>query len=738
MAVFGWPLKTGRGSRPGISLTTPDTTTTGLTTTRVPTTGTIKAIRTEVPRERAIVANPRGSAQVLRPASEESPGAGRLPLFADFWRKVTTNNFVLNIVQFGLKIQFHTFPPMLSLPAGSFSASRTLSVSTEVSTLFSKSAITSVSPSSDQFVSPIFDVPKKDCDNRRVILNLKILNSYILKTSFRLEGIDTIINMLRPGDYFISIDLRDAYIMLLIHPDFWKYLCFDWEGKRFFYRCMPFGMTSSPRIFTKVFKRVLVFLRGRGLRISAWFDDIILIASSVDLLLEHMHFTLLTLKSLGFLPHPEKSMLTPSQFIFHLGFDWDTVNFTLSVPLAKVTALKSLCSCARSRSVTLRFLSQILGTVESFRVAFPYAALRYRGLQGDVACFVRDNVPWDEVVTITASANADLDWWLACPLSLPARSLAPFVPFLTVTTDSSESGWGAVSSSGEEVSGFWSEDEASFHINVLETKAVVFAFQSLFRSVSGVDILIRSDSTTTVSYINNFGGARSPVITDVIFQFYELCLVQNLRVRATHVCGRLNTRADALSRRPREHSYSLPSSLFSLLCDHFSILPYVDLFASRINNKLPVYFSEGPDPFASEFDAFIRPWPDSVYAFPPINMVDKFLSRFLLLNVNYGLLVCPYWPSQPYFSALLDLLIDDPVLISASMVVDAYLLPHSVSEFLVCVISSSSVLRKEFLQRLQPVSCEASTLGPSVLTYEAGSSLSIGVLHGRLISAHCL
>ncbi|CAL4245740.1 unnamed protein product [Meganyctiphanes norvegica] len=233
VAVFDWPLKTGRGSRQGINHTTPATTTTGLTT-RVPTTGTIKVIRTEVPRGRPTGASPRESAPVLQPASEASPGAGRLPLFADFWRKVTSNNFVLNIVQYGLKIQFHTFPPMLSLPAGSFSASRSLSVSTEVSTLLSKSAITSVPPSGDQFVSPIFDVPKKDCDNRRVILNLKILNSYILKTSFRLEGIDTIINMLRRRDYFISIDLWDAYLMLLIHPDFWKFLCFDWEGKRFF------------------------------------------------------------------------------------------------------------------------------------------------------------------------------------------------------------------------------------------------------------------------------------------------------------------------------------------------------------------------------------------------------------------------------------------------------------------------------------------------------------------------
>ena len=156
---------------------------------------------------------------------------------------------------------------------------------------------------------------------------------------------------------------------------------------------MPFGLTSAPCIFTKVFKTILVFLRSRGLRICAWFDDIILAADSKSLILEQLHFTKLILKSLGFIPHPEKSMLIPSQSIDHLGFIWDSVNFTISVPKDKVKDLKALCERAISGLVKLRFLNKILGTIENFRIGFSYAALHYRGIQKDVATFI--NLDYD-------------------------------------------------------------------------------------------------------------------------------------------------------------------------------------------------------------------------------------------------------------------------------------------------------------------------------------------------------
>ena len=674
---------------------------------------------------------------LLQAASNVSPGAGRLPLFIDFWRKVTTNNLVLQIVEFGYQINFYKLPPLMSLTSGSFSSSRSLSVSQEVSILLSKTAVATIPPSKDQFVSPIFTVAKKDSEKRRVILNLKFLNNYIIKTSFKLEGYDVISNMIQPGDYCVSIDLCDAYLMFLMHSDFWKYLCFDWENQRYFFRCMPFGLTSSPRIFTKVFKTVLTFLRKRGLKISAWFDDIILVANSISLLLEQLHFTLLTLKSLGFIPNREKSMLTPSQTINHLGFIWDSVNFNISVPEKKVIALKNLCRKTLSRRVSLRFLNKILGTIENFRIGFVYAPLHYRGIQHDVAFYISLGYDWDDHIDLSDSAIDDINWWLHCSLKLTPKSLTPFLPQITITTDSSKTGWGAVASNGLETSGFWSDTESLSHINYLETQAVNLGFLSLCRDCSNTSILIKSDNTSAVAYINNMGG-RSAKISGVIFELYEFCISNDLRIQATFLCGRKNVRADALSRRPRDHCYSLPNYIFSYISDRILFTPTIDLFASRINYKLKTYYSEGPDPFAIGFDAFVLPWPEYIYAFPPIHLVDNFIARFLNQNVKFGLFICPFWPSQPYFPTLLNLLIDEPFLISASVLEDASMLPRNVSILMASSISSNWDLQREYLLKLQHASSEALTLKHCALTYEPGKTLPIGVLRKRLITALCL
>ena len=685
------------------------------------------------PGSKDIKPSPRRDVRLLQPVpSSPKPGAGRLKLFSHNWSQVTHNNLVLNIVKHGLQLQFHTLPPMLSLPSYS---SHSPAMSLEIESLHTKTAIAITTPSADQFVSPIFDVPKKDTGKSRIILNLKILNTYIRQTSFKCEGLDTIIAMLCKNDYFVSIDLKDAYLMFSIFPDFWKFLCFDWKGVRYFYKCMPFGLTSSPRIFTKVLKVVLTFLRSRGLRVSAWFDDIVIVASSVNLLLEHLYFAKLILKSLGFLINDAKSSFAPSQSLSHLGFLWDSVTFTLAVPEDKVRNLKLLCEKALVGLSTLRFLNKILGTVESFRVAFPFAALHYRGLQRDVASLVAKGNSWDTLVRPSVLACNDLRWWISCPLSLPPRTLEPFVPHITVTTDSSSHGWGAFTSDNDEAFGFWSDVESLEHNNVLETRAVLFAIKSLLREVSNSSILIRSDNSTTVSYINNQGGVHSPVICDLIFDIYEFCEVRNLRIQASFLRGIYNERADALSRRSRAHSYSLSDSFFSILCDHFSLTPKIDLFASRLNFKLPQYYSEGPDPQSSGFDAFLMPWPSSVYAFPPIHLVNRFLSRFIKLHIHTGLVIAPFWPSQAFFPLLLDLLIDSPVLFSVSRIRVPHALPPKLLKFLACAISSTPDRQRAFHQNLQVVSSGVSKSRLSALTAEPGASSPIGVTSGRLVTA---
>ena len=266
-----------------------------------------------------------------------------------------------------------------------------------------------------------------------------------------------------------------------------------------------------------------------------------------------------------------------------------------------------------------------MGTVESFKTGFPYAALYYRGIQRDVAFHISNDFNWDDKIILSDLAISDLHWWISCPVPLPAKSLTLFIPDMIITTDSSESVWGATSSNGVETYGFWTYKESFLHINVLETLAIYFAFLSLLRNVSNLSIKIKSDSTTAIAYVNNLGGVKSPKICNTIFDIYDFCIKKNLRIEASHISGRLNTRADALSRKVRVHSYSLPQNIFSLICKKFDFVPNIDLFASRDNSKMPIYFSEGPDPFALEFDAFQHNWPSKVYAFPPIHLVDKFI-----------------------------------------------------------------------------------------------------------------
>ena len=62
------------------------------------------------------------------------------------------------------------------------------------------------------------------------VIDLKQLNVHIDATHFQMHTISSVLNIKR-GDYTFKIDLKDAYIHVLIHPDSRKYLCFAFENK---------------------------------------------------------------------------------------------------------------------------------------------------------------------------------------------------------------------------------------------------------------------------------------------------------------------------------------------------------------------------------------------------------------------------------------------------------------------------------------------------------------------------
>ena len=81
-----------------------------------------------------------------------------------------------------------------------------------------KGAMSRASFDPNQFLSNLFTIPKKG-DELRPIIYLKPLNH------FKMEGL-TLLVLIRPNDYMITMDLKDAFLSVPICADHSKYLPF--------------------------------------------------------------------------------------------------------------------------------------------------------------------------------------------------------------------------------------------------------------------------------------------------------------------------------------------------------------------------------------------------------------------------------------------------------------------------------------------------------------------------------
>ncbi len=73
-----------------------------------------------------------------------------------------------------------------------------------------------------------------------------------------------------------------------------------------------------------------------------------------------------------------------------------------------------------------------------------------------------------------------------------------------LTTDASLTGWGAILE-GRPSQGLRKDHHLSWHINRLEMLAVFLALKNFLENLSGHHVLVRSDNTSVVSYINHQG-----------------------------------------------------------------------------------------------------------------------------------------------------------------------------------------------------------------------------------------
>ena len=96
-------------------------------------------------------------------------------------------------------------------------------ISMEISKLLSKGVLELTHRSPGDFISNIFVRPKKD-GSYRMILNLKPLNEFVDYHHFKIDTFQTALKIIQTGCFMASVDLKDAYYSIQVHPEHRKYL----------------------------------------------------------------------------------------------------------------------------------------------------------------------------------------------------------------------------------------------------------------------------------------------------------------------------------------------------------------------------------------------------------------------------------------------------------------------------------------------------------------------------------
>ena len=576
--------------------------------------------------------------------------AGRLKEKLPFWKTMTTDSNILKAVT-GCEIEFDSEPTQQKLPLSyKFPETKKVKISAEVNQMLKKGIIEKINLDENTFVSNIFSKPKKD-GSFRIILDLTELNKHVTYRHFKMDTLQTALDLMTPNCYMASVDWKDAYYSVPVATDMRKFLVFRWEGEAFQYTCLPNGLACAPRVFTKLTKVIFSQLRKIGHVSTSYIDDCLLLAKTSKACVQNIKATIELSEKAGFLVHDEKSVLKPTQKIVYLGFWLDSTNMTITLTSEKAQKIKVACkNLLQSQKTSIKNLSRVVGLLVASIPGVQYGKLLYRSLDNHKSAALKENKgDFTAQTELTQTCKQDLLWW-AENIEHESRNIITPKPDVVIETDASDMGWGACikGDSSQSTGGHWSELESMEHINYRELLAAWFGIQCFNSSRSGIHIKILSDNTTTVAYLNNMGGTKKKC-NNITRQIWSWCHSRKNWISAAHLPGKKNLQADKESRSIHDNmEWSLHPEAFQQICKTFG-KPDIDLFASRLNHKLEKYMSWKPDPNAIAVDAMSENWDHFFfYAFPPFNMIGKVLNKVEIEKCK-GIVVVPHWPTQPWW-----------------------------------------------------------------------------------------
>ena len=514
------------------------------------------------------------------------------------------------------------------------------------------------------------------------------------------------------------------------------------NGTLYQYTCLPNGLASAPRIFTKLLKPVYATLHEQGYPNLGYIDDSYLQGDNPLDCTNNVTATVSLFSQLGFCLHDDKSVFEPTQQLVFLGFQLDSCKMTVSPTPKKIAKTVHACTKLKNKqSPLISDVAEVIGILVSNFPGVEYGPMHYRALERDKTLALKHHKgDYNSSMQLSPNALKELEWWIH-NMSHSKKDIVHPNPSTILQSDASKLGWGAVCKD-ETIGGRWTSGEATAHINILELQAAFFALKSFVSEESNTHVQFQIDNTTAVSYVNNMGGIQSPELNMLALDIWEWAIDRSIWLSAVHIPGKENTGADKESRNFSDrHEWTLDKEVFDTIAKSHPNLD-IDLFATRLNNQLDTYCSWRPDPGSQYVDAFSIDWSKfTFYAFPPFSLVPRCVQK-ISQDKAKGILVVPLWPTQPWFPLLLQLLYDSPRVLPPSPKLlqhphrDHPHPLHKTLHLMVCPLSGSPLENLAFLQRQQKLSCHRGDKEPRNNTRHTLSSGWTFVVKGVSITVN--
>ena len=357
--------------------------------------------------------------------------------------------------------------------------------------------------------------------------------------------------------WMAKLDLQSAYRMVPVHPYDRPLLAIKWRDRVYEDHALPFGLRSAPKIFTAVADGLAWALIQSGITVMLhYLDDFFFCCpNQSNACKEALDIAVPLCKSLG-LPVAPHKVVGPKTVLSFLGIIIDSERQELRLPADKLSSIKALLrKFLGKRSATKHELQCLIGHLNhAARVVKPGRTF----LREVISTMTIPKHSYHRV-RLNVHCRADIAWWAQFCQSWNGIAFFPNMPAGLTSISDASGAWGCgafVKQSNQWFQLQWPPAWSSKDIAVKEMVPIVISTAIWGRSWSNSTVTFRSDNMTVVHTLSK-GSSRDPHLSHLLRCLFFFEAHFKFEHTASHIPGKLNVAADALSRNNATTFFSL-------------------------------------------------------------------------------------------------------------------------------------------------------------------------------------